>query len=52
MGACGLESGDAAPAAFAEGRRRTPDRNRTVEHSGPTVRGRAAEPEVDRRLHL
>ena len=45
-------AGAATAPASAEGRRRSPGRNRSVEPSGPAVRGRAAEPEVDRRLHL
>src|ERR1700712_494502 len=47
----GLAGAATAPAS-AEGRRRSPGRNRSVESSGPAVRGRATEPEVDRRLHL
>jgi len=35
-----------------EGRRRSSDAECTVKHSGSAVRGRAAEPEVNRRLHL
>src|SRR4051812_42560188 len=38
--------------ASAEGRRPSPDCERGVEPSGSAVRGRAPEPEVDRRLHL
>ena len=45
-------AGTATAPASAEGRRRSPDRDRAGEHSGPAVCGRAAEPEVDRRLHL
>ncbi len=32
--------------------RRSPDRDRAVKFSGPVVYGRAAEPELDRRLDL
>ena len=45
-------AGAATPPAPAKGRRRSPARERAVESSGPAVCGRAAEPEVDRRLHL
>ena len=45
-------AGEAKAPAPAEGRRRSPDSERAGEPSGPSVCGRAAEPEVDRRLHL
>ena len=45
-------AGAATAPAPAEGRRRSPGRERTVEPPRSAVRGRAAEPEVDRRLHL
>ena len=45
-------AGAATPPASAQGRRRSPDYNRAIESSGSAVCGRAAEPEVDCRLHL
>lgn len=44
--------GTAARSALAEGQRRSTARNDAGQPSGPAVRCRASEPEMDRRLHL
>jgi hypothetical protein len=49
---CIVSNDAASPAASAEGRRLSPDRDHAIEHSGPAVRSGTTELKVDLRLHL